>query len=65
MDNEFLKLDVEEMRNLLVKHQADLEKALIDGASWKEVQKQRKLITELSILIDKRSSADPAEREVR
>jgi hypothetical protein len=65
MNNEFESLSIDSLKALLVTHQTELEKALLDGVTWQKAQKKRKLVTELSILIHKRSCANPAESETR
>jgi hypothetical protein len=59
MSNEFETQDIETLKARLAYHQQELEKALLDGASWKEVQNHRKIVTELSILMDKRCNKNP------
>ena len=51
------ELEVEALRALFEKESMHLKTALLSGASWEEVQDQRKKVTELSIALHKKIQA--------
>ena len=59
------RLDIDTLRDLYSKESSLLERALLHGASWKNVEKQRNKITELSLEIYKKLNAHPAEGRLR
>jgi hypothetical protein len=66
MEQEWRSLDAEALRSLYQQKQQEFTTALLNGADWKEVQEQRKLVTELSIALYKRvNEQNPAENNTR
>jgi hypothetical protein len=66
MEKEWRSLDAEALRSLYQQKQQEFTVALLNGADWKEVQEQRKLVTELSIALYKRvNEQNPAENNTR
>jgi len=65
MEIDLNNLSLTELENLHSKVSGSLETALLSGASWEEVQSQRKIVTELAVLIHKRryplENGNPAE----
>lgn len=63
---ELWKLDAVTLKSLYDQHQKELNLALLDGADWSAVEEERKLVTELSILLYHRTiSASPADFNTR
>ena len=64
MEIELSSMDAEALRNLYVKAAAELKDALLNGASWQEVQQHRKFVTQLSMALHTRiaASSNPAEQ---
>lgn len=50
-------LEVEALRGLFEKESNSLKAALLNGATWEELQDQRKKVTELSIALHKKIQA--------
>jgi len=62
MEEHWGAVDLNTLKALYEKEQEKLTAALLSGAEWKEVQDQRKNVTELSILLYRRTqSENPAE----
>jgi hypothetical protein len=65
MDIDLDNLDLNELESLHNKILDSLQTALLNGASWEEVQVQRKIVTELAVAIHKRrypiADTNPAE----
>ena len=63
MEKNLLNLDTAALKALYEKHLQELSAALLSGVDWRDtgVQDKRKLLTELSKLLDKRSTNNPAE----
>ncbi len=67
MDKFLLALDLETLKVLHEREASKLRAALINGASWEDLQEQRHLVTEISIVIHQKrmSSSNPAESSTR
>ncbi len=55
------ELDVDALRACYELEQQQLANALLKGATWEEVSETRRNVTELSILLYRRYSGNPAE----
>jgi hypothetical protein len=54
------------LQSLFEQHQMELNRALLEGGDWKDVQDKREMVTQLSILLFYRStSTNPAEFNLR
>jgi hypothetical protein len=60
---------LEDLRNMYERADSELKAALLSGAGWEEVQDKRRLVTELSIHLHKRthrnSVSSPADTPLR
>lgn len=54
MEIDLSSLDLEQLKTIYEKADADLKNALLGGDSWKDVQDKRKTVTELAILMHKK-----------
>lgn len=62
-------MDVESLRILYAKKNRELLDALLDGALWQDVENQRKAVTEIGVLLQKKlqekGKVSPAEFSIR
>gem|GEM_PF-2870135 len=67
MNNELHHIELESLVRMHQSASFRLQAALLNGATWQEVQDQRELVTELSIAIQRRRSraVNPAEAPSR
>jgi hypothetical protein len=66
MRSRFRELDFEAVNALYESEKYKLTEALLNGASWEEVQDQRRLVTSLAIERHKKwKLTNPAENEMR
>ena len=66
MRSRFRELDFEAVNALYESEKHKLTEALLNGASWEEVQDQRRLVTSLAIERHKKwKLTNPAENELR
>jgi len=64
MSSKLWELDLSVLRSMYEKEKSDLNRALLNGASWEEMKDQRRLVTELSIALHKRMMRDSNPAEV-
>jgi hypothetical protein len=55
--NEFHHIELENLINFYHLEEASLKQALLEGASWKELQDKRKKVTQLAIAIHQKHPA--------
>lgn len=67
MEKEVWNLDLKSLKELHDQKQQDFTAALLSGADWKDLQEERKQVTELSIALYRRmqSEENPAEHLTR
>ncbi|MGZ5287294.1 MAG: hypothetical protein ACXWB9_08930 [Flavisolibacter sp.] len=67
MDKFLMALDLKTLKVLHDREASKLKNALINGASWEDLQDQRSLVTEITIVIHQKrmSSFNPAESSSR
>ena len=54
MEKDYQSLDLPVLRSMLAREEREFSRALLRGASWSDVQEQKRKITELSIAIHHR-----------
>lgn len=69
MERNLQHINLGTLKTLYNKEVEALHARLLSGASWEDTQEQRRLVTELSIAMHRRtstiSSANPAESQIR
>ena len=68
MNNELWSQDLDSLNQMLVNETRSLTEALLQGAHWEAVEDKRKLITQLSLVIDRKKEGinyNPAENNTR
>lgn len=67
MLQELWKMDLEALKTLYIQENTTLTEALLDGATWQEVADKRKMISQLSLIIERKSAGldHPAENKNR
>ena len=64
MDTSWNDMDVDTIRSLYEQESSNLKAALLQGISWNDLKDQRQKVTELSIILHKKThgtTANPAE----
>lgn len=67
MDNELWSLDLDSLKSMYATQTEKLAKALLEGSDWDALNEQRILVTQLSIVIERKSSGvvdNPAENAI-
>lgn len=59
MNTNYWTQDLDELKALYATHVKEFESSLLAGAEWTELAEKRRLITELSIVIDRRVKGLP------
>lgn len=54
MTNEFYTLELDTLKQLFIDQNQLLTNALLDGAAWDELAQRRKIVTQLTQIIDQR-----------
>lgn len=68
MNQELWSQDLDSLNQMFVNESNSLKEALLQGAAWEEVEDKRKLLTQLSLVIDRKKEGinyNPAENNTR
>ncbi len=68
MYQELWSHDLDSLKKMFVSESRELTEALLQGADWEEVEDKRRLVTQLSLVIDRKSEGinfNPAENSIR
>ncbi len=68
MDQDLWRLDLEALKIMYVQQSGRLATLLLEGVDWEELNEQRAIVTELSIIIERKSQEaidHPAENALR
>ena len=59
MNTNFWSQDLDSLKALHATCSKELEAALLEGMDWKQLEEKRRLVTQLSIVIDRRTKGIP------
>jgi hypothetical protein len=68
MEKDLWSLDLDSLKTMYTAQSAKLSNALLDGTDWETLNEQRILVTQLSIVIERKSKAvvdNPAGNPIR
>jgi hypothetical protein len=68
MYQELWSQDLDSLKQMYASESKKLVEALLQGADWEEVEDKRKLVTQLSVVIDRKKEGinfNPAENSIR
>jgi hypothetical protein len=68
MNQELWNRDLDSLKQMYVSESKALTEALLQGADWKDVEDKRRLLTQLSLVIDRKKEGinyNPAENNNR